>query len=351
MVLSAPFLEPSSPAGGSPTACDEYYPFDLSDAHQPPAVVKLETRGLSSPNQQTELYDKLLVLKHSVAAKLRKAGKSELADSLEQCGTRKTYCTCNACGKVQIFLNRCDNMICPCCQPKLARDRRKDIEWWSAQVRQPKHVVLTLKNVKEITRGHVDEAKKWLAALRRRKFASGWRGGCWSLEVTNEGRGWHIHFHLLVDADWIDAKQLAVEWGKTTNGHGYIVKVKDARKEDYLRELTKYCVKGTDLARWAPADLAMFVDAIDGTKCFSVFGSLFNQRKEFAKFKEEAALQHHLCPCGSDNCRLENEWEYLQRQLEPQWRPKENPCLTESKGYLELWDDSITRRNNLAVRA
>jgi hypothetical protein len=348
--LDSTFLEPPSPAGGSGAPDLEYYPFDDATPPKSPANIKLETRGLKPQNQQTELYDKQLTLKHSIAAKLREAGMEELALSLEDCGTHKTYCKCNSCGKTQVFLNRCDNTICPCCQPKIARDRRRDIEWWSTQVHQPKHVVLTLRNVPTLEKAHIIEAKKWLTALRRSKFAENWRGGCWSLEVTNEGRGWHIHFHLLVDANWVDAKKLAIQWNKTTNGHGYIVKVMDARKEDYLRELTKYCVKGTDLAKWSPEDLKSFVLAIQDTRCFSVFGSLFGQREEFRKFKEEAESTHHLCPCGSDNCRLYNEWEWLQHQLEPQLTPPRSDLNARPEGYTDLFNDDAYRRNYAAVR-
>jgi hypothetical protein len=343
-------LEPPSPCGAPPESPDESFPFDDAEPPRSPAVITLETRGLKPQNHQSELFDKALVLKASIVAKLHVAGLNDLADTLDACGTRKTFCKCNACGKLQIFFNRCDNAICPVCQPKLARDRRRDIDWWANQVRQPKHVVLTLRNVPTLERGHLVEAKSFLTKLRRSKFAKDWRGGCWSLEITNEGRGWHIHFHLLIDADWIDAKDLAKQWHKSTNGAGFIVKVKDARKEDYLKELVKYCVKGTELARWNPDDLAMFVAALQDGHTFGVFGSLRSRRKSFKEFQEETASKHHLCPCGSDNCKLMSEHEYYQWQLEPQWNSTRPGDTTTHSSNLDLWNDSCARRNLDAVR-
>jgi hypothetical protein len=163
----------------------------------------------------------------------------------------------------------------------------------------------------DMTRGHVQEFKRWWGRLRRRKFARDWRGGFYSLEVTNEGRGWHLHLHALIDANWIDAATLATEWSKVTGGIGHIVKVKDARRADYLAEVTKYAVKGVDLAKWSPSDILTFIDAFTGLRAFGVFGVLYAARTKFAEFIATLRDAKPKCDCGSCNVSYYTESQWL----------------------------------------
>lgn len=338
---------PASPPGSSsleprlsPSGETEPAEYDLSSGpggrFDQPSPVQLETGGVTAPispplrtsvphASQPEFWSSQTTHKNSVAAKLRTAGRPDLAQDLEDCHSRFTYAVCNDCGRVGKFPNRCDRHYCPECQPRLAHERKEAVQWWVTLIEQPKHVVLTLRNVPDLTRAHVKEAKKWLAALRRRKFCRPWRGGFYSIEVTNEGRGWHLHFHLLVDCRWIDAGQLAVEWNKTTAGGGHIVKVKDARGHDYLREVTKYTVKGSQLAAWTPDQVRTFVEVFDGVRTFGVFGTLYGARTEFAEWLKEIRDKKPRCECGSCDVSYYNEVEFLELDLQPTIPTKPKP--------------------------
>lgn len=347
--------------------------FDLDNGptgrFDPPAPLELETRGITShasqplttrpeaPGQR-EFWHSQTAHKFSIAAKLRAAGRQDIASALEYCHSTFTVALCPECGKTSKFPNRCDRHYCPECQPRLAHERRDSIEWWTKEVKQPKHVVLTLKNIPTLTKPHVQEAKAMLANLRRRAFttklnhwwehnATGhrepiktwrpqtethhtvssypWLGGFYSMEVTNEGRGWHIHFHLLVDCRYIDAAELARQWAKSTRGFGYIVKVMDARDKSYLHELTKYTVKGSQLAEWQPADIVSFIEAFDGVRTFGVFGSLYGKRTEFAEWLEQMRDHKPQCDCGCAQLRYFSEAEWLDRDLQPATNTRSRP--------------------------
>lgn len=321
----------------------------------------LETRGTTSHDgqptpeacrkeKQTELWRRQTVHKNSIAAKLREAGMTEEAQKLECCHSRYVVAICGDCGTIKKFPNRCDQGYCPECQPSLALERERQVGWWTAVIKQPKHVVLTLRNVPEITPGHLAEAKKYLARLRRTAFAtkatvwwydkatgqyrrlkswktadstgwtvksSPWRGGFYSIEITKENAGWHLHFHLLIDADFISQTLLSEAWRRITLGFSYIVKVKDCRRDDYLAEVTKYAVKGSQLAKWSPAEIKSFLSSFANARTFGVFGSLYGARTEFAEYIATMKAAKPKCSCGGCNVRYMDENLWMAEQCKP----------------------------------
>lgn len=290
--------------------------------------VQLETRGITQQQSAHEKYEKLslhqallwnkhTIHKNTCAAKLREAGRVDLAVKLETCHTQFTVAQCGKCGAVQKFPNRCDLFFCAECQPRLSNDRRRAVEWWTREIRQPKHVVLTVQNLPAISKPHVQEFRKFFTNLRRSKFARNWQGGFYSLEVTNEGRGWHLHLHALINAHWIDAIGLSCAWEKATNGLGKIVKVKDGREKNYLKEVTKYAVKGVQLAAWTKEQITEFIDAFTGVRTFGVFGSLYGKRTEFAEWFKAIRDLKPLCKCGSCDLNYFSEAAFLEKDLQP----------------------------------
>lgn len=330
----------------SPT-CSLESPYPVGDAHsvadldlepssaQPrfdPPQVKLEIRGVTSQAQHL-LWSKYTVWKNTIAAKLREGGKTELAKTLEDCHTHYTFAVCRDCSTVQKFPNRCDRLICPECAPRLQRERQKAVEWWAREVKQPKFVTLTVRTPSCFMPDHIREFKRWFGNLRRTRFASNWVGGFYSLEVTNEGRGWHLHLHALIDARWIDAGELGKTWCKVTNGHGYIVKVKDARCRDYLHETTKYIAKGNQIASWSSADVCHFVECFEGVRTFGVFGSLYGLRTKFAEWFAVVKSLKPKCTCGSCDVSYYDEAAFLAFDLVPNVEAASIPpptpeCLT-----------------------
>jgi hypothetical protein len=311
---------------------DEYLPSESTEI--PPRFdaqpVKLENRGTTSQFPQLTLWSKCTIYKNSVAAKLREAGRTLEAANLEDCHSTFTVAVCSGCGSTNRFPNRCDLFYCPECQPRLSHDRKKAVEFWCREIKQPKHVVLTVKNVPDLTTAHVQEFRLWLTRLRRSKFAANWLGGFYTIEVTNEGSGWHLHAHLLVDAKWIDAMELSTQWARVTRAMGRIVKVKDARSKDYLREVTKYVVKGVMLAAWSKETIVTFIDAFRNVRTFGVFGSLYGIRTKFAEWWRQLRKSTPKCPCGCSEATYFSESQFLEWDLLPnrQERPLPPPTIS-----------------------
>lgn len=296
--------QPSSgPLEWLPSDNDGILPaFDVSDL---PPLPSSSEKGSKVADHQGNLWHGSDVFARSVAAKLREFGRTDLSEQLEACHTDKLNILCKGCKAVKTVWNRCDLFFCPRCQPRLSRERKERVQWWVKEIRQPKHVVLTMRNAKVFNREYVQHFKDSWARLTRMVIAKGWRGGFYSLEVTNEGRGWHLHLHALIDADYIDCRQLSEAWNRANRGTGHIVKVKDARGQDYLAEVTKYAVKGSQLAEWKGQDIAEFIDGLTGFRTFGVFGSIRGRQAEFRKILDEQKEARKQCSCGC------NDWELV----------------------------------------
>lgn len=290
------------------------FEFDIEPATEraEPCSVLLETRGVTPHRHRSQsvLWEREIVWQSSILAKLKGAGKLHLAGKMAECHTKQTWRVCNDCRKATAFYNRCEKFFCPVCAPRLARERKESIEWWAKRVDQPKHLVLTVRNTLDLTKPYVQFIKNALASLRRSKVFKPVRGGFYSMEVTNEGKGWHLHFHLLIDAPWVTMSELSQVWGRLVGQDYAIVKIKDARQGDYLREVTKYAVKGNDLAK-LPADLiAEFIEAFSGVRFFGVFGTLYGKRTEWAAWIKSIQDIKPVCACGCDSWRLMSPGEF-----------------------------------------
>jgi hypothetical protein len=130
--------------------------------------------------------------------------------------------------------------------------------------------------------------------------------------VTNEDRGWHLHLHALIDCRWIDQVELSTVWAKIVGQDIAIVHVSDCRDGQYLREVSKYAVKGTDLATWPSTTLGQYVKAFTGVRTFGTFGTLRNRKKAFKEWQALNEADAAACPCGCVHFKLftEKEWEW-----------------------------------------
>lgn len=124
------------------------------------------------------------------------------------------------------------------------------------------------------------------------------RGGCISIEITNEGKGWHLHSHWLVDVDWLPMADISVVWGKLVGQEFAIVKIKDVRGKDYLKEICKYVVEGSELAKWEPEHINQFVRSVYRNRFFYSFGSLYKIAPQLRAELEMQKPEAVPCDCG-----------------------------------------------------
>lgn len=278
------------------------------------------------------------VWKQSILAKLRECYRHDLVARTDHCHTLESILRCKHCGRSSTFMNRCELFWCTVCQPRLHRERVERVRWWSLRIQNPKHVVLTARNTDEITKSRVDSFKKSFSQLRRSKFAEAWRGGTWSLEVTNEGKGWHLHQHSLIDADWIAGSQLAKEWAKRLGQDFAIVKVTDARAQEYLLEVCKYTAKPNQIAAWPGREIAAYIDAFSQGRNFGVFGMLHGAQKDWREFLKTQEARRQLCECGSSCWEVTDETTLQARDIATQ--PREAQHLRHVAEHPELFTTS-----------
>lgn len=236
-------------------------------------------------------------------------------ENLSKCGKESLFKTCRCCGKWETFEWKCNLKFCPLCNWRIARRRADMLKVWSLIILQPKHVVLTARNSEQISRERIRFFQQAFAKLRRTKLWKPVKGGCISMEITNEGRGWHLHAHILCDVRFIDAGQLAKEWGRLVGQDFAIVKVKDVRGKDYLGEVTKYVAKGSEIAGWTGEDIAAFIGAIRGIRFFASFGSMFKMSKDIKLILSDQKPPAKECECGSLDFMWEDERQATINQI------------------------------------
>lgn len=275
--------------------------------------------------RQRQLFRPETDWKETIRSKLDGLWETNQFWNFSRCGNDDLYRTCKDCGDVEVFPYRCSLKWCPDCQWHVTARRKKVLGLWASRVAQPKHLVTTQTNFTVLTPGRIRDNSRALAKLRRSRPFCSVKGGCVSVELTNIGNGWHLHAHWLLDARWLDMEKISRAWGKLVGQHFAIVKVKDARDTDYLREVTKYLAKGSDVAKWPAELIHQYVVAIKGRRFFFPFGSLFKQGKEIRREINSVETQPRICECGSDDFRWEDEHAHVVRNLSVSLLSDEEP--------------------------
>ena len=254
----------------------------------------------------------------TMIGKLRRTMPGEALWQFMRCGVEQMFRVCCACGSTRAGWYHCDRRWCPRCQKRLAARRAATIGIWIQHVTQPKHLVLTKRNFEELHPKDLRTFAKSLTKFRRSKCFREVHGGCQSIEMTHEGRGWHMHAHMLLDVKWLDMGAVEATWASLMKQQNVIVKIKDVRGGSYVQEVSKYVAKGSEMAGWPAERLAAFIAAIRGTRFFAPFGSLLKQgaeiRAEIARAKGVAPA----CECGCEKFLWETADEREAREISEQ---------------------------------
>jgi hypothetical protein len=259
--------------------------------------------------EQAKMFEAETIHKASVHAKLLRAGAREIAaeknekwfENFSRCENESYVQMCEACKRVREMKYQCCLKWCPCCNWRVSLKRRELMERITAGIYNVKHVVLTQRNFKENLLQKIRQSRLNLGKLRRQKFFGKVTGGCASLEFTNEKKGWHLHWHLIVQAQFVPSGKLAQAWGKLVEQEYAIVKVLEVDEISYLQEVLKYVVKGSELASWSPELILEFVLALKGTRTFGTFGK-FREMQKFARALIELEKpEASPCECGNDS--------------------------------------------------
>jgi Replication protein len=226
--------------------------------------------------------------------------------NFSRCGQEDFTCTCANCGTVKQLKYQCSLKWCPRCQWRRLEQRQRLLGLWVRLIKQPKHLVLTQRNFPVMTPRVIRSHRIALAKIRRTRCFEKVRGGCVSVEVTNEGQGWHLHSHWLLDVRWLDMPSVSRTWGKLVNQEFAIVKVMDCREQSYLTEVTKYVCSGAEMAAWPAEKIHEFVRAIKGKRFFFPFGSLFKEQADIRRALNAEEKEPMMCECGCGKFHFKN---------------------------------------------
>lgn len=281
--------------------------------------LKIDRRN--AERKQIEGIESQDIHKLCIEGKLIKAGAKEhfgqrgekTFENFLRCGREEFYLMCGICEDGHSAFYQCSNKWCPRCNWRISMKRRELLTQMTKGIYSVKHVVLTQRNFEKLDREKIIASAKNLFALRRQKIFGKVTGGCASLEFTNEGRGWHMHWHLLIQSNFISGKELSVAWGKLVGQEFAIVKVMDVDEKSYLQEICKYVVEGSELAKWKPEKILEFVSALYRTRCFTTFGT-FRAMKKFAELEIiRTAEPKKPCNCGCSEYVFGNDRQHCQR--------------------------------------
>jgi hypothetical protein len=144
-------------------------------------------------------------------------------------------------------------------------------------------VTVTVRNGDDLVErmAHVRKAVQRLLGRRREgkkglRVKSEWTkilGGFGSYEVTNKGKGWHPHCHIIVvHQKRLDYAAMQQEWARVT-GDSIFLNVQPGRhpkapEQDFM-EVTKYAVKFSDLT---PEQNVYVYDTLRGQRLIFCFG-------------------------------------------------------------------------------
>ena len=176
-----------------------------------------------------------------------------------------------------VMLDRCRDRLCPSCNiaraARLADLVRTLLLEVRAVGRVPKFITLTQR-----ARPGESLREGWVrlqSAFRRLRARAEWRRHVRAFVAAREviwsrsKQAWHVHVHLVADADyWLQA-ELAQEWERVTGGESRVVDIREARPGTEL-ELLKYTLK---IAGVPAARLVEFALSMGGARVISTGGA------------------------------------------------------------------------------
>lgn len=131
-------------------------------------------------------------------------------------------------------------------------------------------------------------------------IANSWLGGIWNYELTNNGNGWHPHYHGLIISDSpITDTQFRNEWKQISKGDSFMCDASLINYSDIEQlkksvfEVCKYAVKNLELS---PEHLAEFVIKTRRKQLLRRFGLLsigsLSIEPNLSAYQDEAFTSH-----------------------------------------------------------
>lgn len=301
---------------------------DISRSRRPVVVLPVlfrESDSLDVPEPSdgdtSEEFNLARSDREKLKARLDDEGADDLLEKLEKCG-RSMNLHCTNCGRIHPTETRCNLKWCPVCARKRATRLSLKYKKASALMAWPMHITLTRTNLSTISAEQIGALKKGFKDLRRQSaWTTNVLGGVKAVELTNTGKGWHPHLHVLCDCRWLSnqvrepmkwdsrttkarlcreaSEELQQAWSRCIGQLMSSIKVRRCDGATAVSEVLKYAVKPGDLVT-SPDPIAEAIRAISAGRLVSAFGTLYNMRKEL-KEEEKPSM-----PCPS--CGVAKAW-------------------------------------------
>lgn len=215
-----------------------------------------------------------------VAVALEKAGYTARAKRIRHC---RDY--------HERYKQFCGLIFCPhCAEVKIKEIKRK----WLSDARRMQCLTFTLAIV-SLRSKHLSDLgptitmlRKLFAKLRDKvAFKRTILSGVFAIEIklTDDGKGWNVHIHVLLDAEQVDFEEMNRIWYRYTGGLGSFIPHRDPIVRRYqLESLADYACKFT---RFCP-DVEELTD-----KQFRILAKALHSRRLFDDWGEVRRLRQH----------------------------------------------------------
>lgn len=231
---------------------------------------------------------------------------------------------CTNCGYQYVATLNCGDRTCPECRRRWYGYHYKSLKKiFGPVVSDLKFLTLTLKNIpdNDFNKDKVKYLRKCFNKLvhnkiypwnklDKRRFGDLMKAGFYFIQLTNTGRGFHLHLHVIYAGDFIPRELIKEAWRRIT-GDSFII---DIRKVNDVGRAVKYLLGDLlQRPRIRPGDRTKYNEALKGARLIQGFGS-------WAKLKIRTPF---VCP----NCENDN-W------LVPKYERNRDP------DYWNPWDSS-----------
>lgn len=182
---------------------------------------------------------------------------------------------CSHCGRPLKVRLSCGDRTCPTCRAKWFGYHFKPILEVVTKWKSVYFMTLTLRNIPDSAFGRYDVKGLRESFGKLRKRFKEIAGGFYVVQVTNNGKGWHLHLHVLFDGSFIAQKALSKAWAEITKG-SYIVGIEQVRDR---REAVRYLLKDfLQSPKIRPEDRESFNGVFKGSRLVQPFGDYRNTK-------------------------------------------------------------------------
>lgn len=235
-------------------------------------------------------------LANAYADEFEKRQLDDVAFKLRSCHQKEVLACCKACNANWYVLDKCKLRVCPICSKRVFIERARYIKACCHKAKYPKLITLTQPTITEDPREGIRNLQRWFAELRKDDTWKSVKGGAYTIEVLPKDSHWHIHMHVLVDADFIPYQKLWSAWRRISGNEVPQTDIRAADSAKAVEYISKYTAKSVN-AYLGELSIVDWYLAVKGFRLFVTFGSFYNAKIEDLDPAYQPFIPEHVCPC------------------------------------------------------